>query len=314
MLESPAAARRAPQPDPLVGDFTVFRLSEPTARTETACSMRDALATAGLLAASVAVTFDAWRDIVRVAVMDEELSYVLLAPLVIVCLAWSRRRKLRDCPIAGNWSGVVLMAIGWAVYWYGYRFDPVLWRAGAVALAGASIVAGLGTAVARRMAPALAAMVFLIPIDPTGRYHIAGPLEVFTARATQTVCDLIGLYVQRDGNLLLINGTAVTVAEACNGARMVLALFMVCYFVAFATPAAWYARAVLLLASPLVAIAANVLRLVPTIWVFSRFSHPIAERFHSAAGYVMLVVSFLLLMAIFRPMQKRASLPAGSTI
>jgi exosortase/archaeosortase family protein len=85
---------------------------------------------------------------------------------------------------------------------------------------------------------------------------------------------------------------------------MVFALFMVCYYVAFATPARWYVRAVLLVASPLVAIVANVIRLVPTIWVFGRFSLQTAERFHNAAGYVMLVLAFLLLMAIFKPLQK----------
>jgi exosortase len=282
----------------------MFKLAEQVAHSPRICSSRDWLLTGGIVAMAIAVGFDAWRDIFRIASRDEELSYVLLAPLVIGSLAWSRRAKVRDCPIVHNWVGVLLIALGWAVFWYGYHFDPVIWRAGAVILVGAAVVAGIGSRVAWQMSPALVAMVFLIPIDPDGRYHIAGPLEVFTARAAQSVCDLVGMYVQRDGNLILINNTAVTVAEACNGARMVFALFMVCYYVAFATPARWYVRAVLLVASPLVAIVANVIRLVPTIWVFGRFSLQTAERFHSAAGYVMLVLAFLLLMAIFKPLQK----------
>ena len=260
--------------------------------------------TAGIVAAAVAVTFDAWRDIFRVATRDEELSYVLLAPVVIGCLAWSRRGRLRDRRVIHNWIGVLLIAFGWAIYWYGYHFDPAIWRAGAVVITGAGVVAGIGTDVAWQLSPALVAMVFLIPIDPTGRYHVAGPLEVFTARTTQSVCDLVGMYVQRDGNLLLINGTAVTVAEACNGARMVLALFMVCYFVAFAAPVRWYIRAVLLLSSPMVAIVANVARLVPTIWLFGHAPLQTAERVHTAAGYLMLVLAFLLLMAMFTQLQK----------
>ena len=36
------------------------------------------------------------------------------------------------------------------------------------------------------------------------------------AAATQTICDLTGMYVDRSGNLLSINGVDVTVAEACK--------------------------------------------------------------------------------------------------
>ncbi len=144
-------------------------------------------------------------------------------------------------------------------------------------------------------------MIFLIPIDPDGRYHIAGPLETFTSRAAQVCCDILGMYVQRDGNLLIINGAAVTVAEACNGARMVLSLFMVCYFVAFSPPPRpWWIRLVVLALSPIVAIVANVLRLIPTIWAFAHLSAPVAERFHTLGGYVMLVAAFIALMALMR--------------
>lgn len=254
-----------------------------------------------MVSAAVAATFDAWRDIFRLGYHDEELSYIMLAPIVIFCLAWSRRSALKNRTVAGNWVGAILLALSGAVFWYGYHFDPVIWRAGAVMIVGATFVAAMGTDVARYLAPALLAMIFLIPIDPDGRYHIAGPLEIFTSRATQVVCDIIGMDVQRDGNLLRINRTAVTVAEACSGARMVLSLFMVCYFVAFSPPLrAWWIRAALLALSPVIAIVANIIRLVPTLWAFAHLSPPAAERFHEIGGYVMLVAAFLVLMGIVR--------------
>ena len=78
-----------------------------------------------------------------------------------------------------------------------------------------------GSDVLFQFAPVFAACIFLVPVAPDGRYHVAVPLQTATARATQTVCDLLGLYVDRSGNLLTINGVQVTVAEACNGMRMV---------------------------------------------------------------------------------------------
>lgn len=277
----------------------------PTSRSSTTrvCSPRDWLALAVILAAAIGVMRETWQDILRVAWIDEELSYVLIAPFLILYLAWTRRKMLVDCPIRGAWLGLPIMAFGWAAHWYGYLYDPAIWRGGAVVVAGGAVVATMGTEVAKRLSPALAAMIFLIPIDPTGRYHVAGPLEVYTAQAAQNVCVVLGMDVQRQGNLLLVNGNEVTVAEACNGARMILSLFLVCYFVAFDLPLKWWVRTVLLAASPVVAIIANVVRLVPTVWMFGHASQSTAEEFHDISGWVMLVAAFGVLMGICKWMQ-----------
>src|SRR5947209_2305717 len=146
----------------------------------------DVLVAAGLAVAAVVATFDAWADILRLGLADEELSYVLLAPVVIGWLGWN---------------------------------------------------------------------------------------------------------VDRSGNLLSINGVDVTVAEACNGMRMVLTLFLVCYVVAFTMKLRTWVRLLILAAAPLVAIVSNVLRLVPTVWMFGHTSVAAAERFHDVSGWVMTVLS-----------------------
>jgi exosortase/archaeosortase family protein len=119
--------------------------------------------------------------------------------------------------------------------------------------------------------------------------------------------------VQRSGSLLSINGVDVTIAEACNGMRMVLTLFMVCYTVAFTTQLRPAVRALFLLASPLVAIVANVVRLVPTIWMFGNRSVQTAETFHTASGWVMSVLAFLLLLGFCRLLERATgSAPAAA--
>ena len=148
---------------------------------------------AGLLGgAAIAAFSDAWRDILRLGLADEELSYVLLAPMMIIWLAWVRRGEVRHRALNQSWLGVVILIGGLCLNRYGFIADPVLWRAGAVfALLGA-LVAGFGGAVARGLSPAAAAFVFLIPVSPTGRYHVAAPLQQMTAESTQWVCDQIG--------------------------------------------------------------------------------------------------------------------------
>jgi exosortase len=147
--------------------------------------------------------------------------------------------------------------------------------------------------------------VFLVAHVPRARpgrirQRMAIPLQRTTARVTQDVCDLAGLSVQRSGNLLRINGVDVAIAEACNGMRMTFALVLVSFTFAFTTPLYGYVRLLVVLLSPLCAVLCNVIRLVPTVWVFGRFPARVAERFHDLSGWLMLFTSFLLLMLVIR--------------
>ena len=266
------------------------------ARRPAAVNRSDFLFAGAAGAACAFVMRDAWRDTLRLGVRSEELSYVLLAPLVIGWIVWARRSRLAECRVRGGWVGLLGLAAGYATYWYGYLTDPVLWRAGAVLSVVGTVVAVLGRDVLLKFVPAFAAAVFLIPVSPDGRYRVAEPLQTVTAAATQVVCDVLGISVDRAGNLLTINNVDVTVAEACNGMRMILTLFLVCYVVAFTAPLRTPWRVALLAASPVVAVVCNIARLVPTVWLFGHASQQVADRFHELSGWAMTVVAFVFLM------------------
>ena len=85
------------------------------------------------------------------------------------------------------------------------------------------------------------------------------------------VSEVIGLDVIRNGNLLTVNGMDVAVVEACNGMRMVFTLFLASYVFAFVTPLRGYVRFLILAACPLTAVICNVIRLVPTVWMFGLY-------------------------------------------
>ena len=91
---------------------------------------------------------------------------------------------------------------------------------------------------------------------------------------------------------------------------MVFTLFLACYTFAFVTPLRGYVRALILLASPVVAVTCNVIRLVPTVWVFGHASPQTAHRFHDISGWVMLILAFVGLTGMIRVL-KWASLPVA---
>src|SRR6476619_7265507 len=88
--------------------------------------------------------------------------------------------------------------------------------------------------------------------------------------------------------------------------RMVFPLFLVSYAFSFGLPLRNSVRFLVLLASPLSAILCNVIRIVPTVWLYGRVSENkpsmklIADNFHNYSGWAMLVVSFLLLLGILK--------------
>jgi exosortase len=253
------------------------------------------LATAGMMAAGVLVTSDVWRDSFGLALRDEETDYVLAAPLVVAWIVWTLWPRLRRCDGRGAVWGILVMAAGWALWSWGYRGHVfTAWHAGPVLVVAGCAVCAFGGRMLVEFLPVFGAMVFLIPLTPYRRQWIAGPMQTITAELTRRACDLLGIYVDRLGDTLSINGRDVAVAEACNGMRMVLTLFLVCYAVAFTMPLRNRVRVAILVLAPAVAVACNIVRLVPTVWMFGHTSREAAETFHAFSGWGMLAVALLL--------------------
>ena len=253
------------------------------------------LAVLGVLA-----TKDAWLDMLSFGLKDEESSHMFLVPIVAAWLVWVRRERMRLCKPRGTWLGPLLVAAGWAISSAGYAMrGQAFWHGGAVVLVIGCVLTVLGSDVLRRFVPAFAVLVFLVPVPGSIREELV-PLQAVTARATQAAAEMLGMYIERRGHVLAINGIDVAVAEACNGLRMVFALVLVSYAFAFSIPLRPYVRTLILLGSPVSAILCNVIRLIPTVWIYGHYSNDIAKRFHDMAGLVMLPVAFLLLMGLLR--------------
>jgi exosortase len=205
-----------------------------------------------------------------------------------------------------------MVALGWFAWSFGYRHNNIhtLWHGGAILAAVGAFFSFAGKGLFRKFFPAIAVLIFMIPVAAPRRHQIAAPLQTATATVTQAVCETIGMHVDRSGNLLMINGHDVAVAEACNGMRMVLTLFLVVYVMAFTSPLHTYVRILVLMASPLVAVCCNVIRLAPTVWMYGNASAGSAKSFHNWAGWVMLFVAFFVLTGIIKVL-KWARLPIG---
>lgn len=264
-------------------------------------SMAHAIAAVGMAAAGVIATHDAWRDILQIATKDEESSHIFLVPFIAVWLVWMRRRRIRWCRSQSLWIGPVVITIGWLVSLVGYNHAmQSLWHGGSVLVVVGCVLSVLGRDALRYFMPALVALVFLIPVPGMVRQEIAIPLQRATALVTQNLLEVLGMPISRSGSLLTINGVDIGIAEACNGLRMVFALTLVSFGFAFGTPLRFSVRLLIIAASPVSAIVCNVIRLVPTVWLYGYHGEEIGKVFHDISGWAMLGLAFLMLMGILQ--------------
>ena len=262
-------------------------------------------------ALGVMATFDAWHDIYTLASKDEEYSHIILVPFVVLGMLWFRRMRMRHCKPSGAFLGVLLVALGWVMFDYGfYNARQALWHLGAVVVTLGCMLSVLGKNVVFRFFPAIAVLIFLVPVPGKIRQQIAIPLQTWTAQVAQTGLEICNVETDISGNTLYINGQPVSVVEGCNGMRMIFPLLLVTYTFCFALPLRNVARILILLASPLVAIICNVIRTLPTVWLFGKYGqkHSIPNTFHEYAGWAMTIVAFLVLLGIIKVL-KWAMLP-----
>jgi len=252
----------------------------------------DGVLLAGLLALAVGAAWPVWRGIFDRAINDAEQSHVLLAAPVALWLVWVRRERLRRSRPQWSMAGPAVIAIGALSGWYGFtRGHLALEDLGAVLMAAGAVLTVVGVRTARQFLPAFVALLFLIPVPGMIRQQIAIPLQEATAVITAAGLDLTGFPVARDGNVIVINGREVAVAEACNGMRMVSALLLVSFAFVFSTPMRQGVRVLILAASPLVALICNVIRLVPVVLFYGYSTQETADFFHDLSGWLVLVIA-----------------------
>jgi exosortase len=255
-----------------------------------------ALACIGILA-----TLEAWADIAEIAWKDVEYSHIFLVPLVAAWMVWVRRMRIRHCKPIATILGPLIVAAGWGISSYGYYHGyQSLFHSGAVLVVIGCLVAVLGKHLIFRFFPAIAVLVFLVPVPGQIRQDIAVPLQTWTAQISTTVFETFGVAVDRSVNRLIVNGVPVTIAEECNGVRGIFALLLVSYAFGFGLPLRNSVRFFVLLASPLVTIGCNVLRILPTAWFYGYSSQDFANSFHWWAGWAMVPLAFLILLGIVK--------------
>ena len=190
-------------------------------------------------------------------------GHCLFITPVLAWLVWQRRAGLAQIAPVGWAPGLALVAVGGFGWLVGDASGVALARhLGIVMMLQGSVVTILGPNVARALLFPLAYAVFLVPFGE----GLEEPLQTVTVAMTMPLLHLFGVPAQVDGVLITIPNGYFEVAEACSGAKFVIAMIAYGALVANVCFVSWRRRAIFMIVAVIVPVVANGVRAFATIY------------------------------------------------
>jgi exosortase len=241
---------------------------------------------------------------------EPNYSHGFLVIPIALAILWHRRHELDVAGLRPNWLGwAALVAILAA---RGYLFElNERWVENATlipALAALALAFG-GWRLLWWAAPAIAFLVFMLPLPPSINLILASPLQTLATIGSTGLLQAFGLPVLSQGNVIFIGGERLEVAQACNGLSMLMSFvtLITAMVILMSRDRPMWERVVLLLSMVPIALVANVIRIAATAALYHAFGpqaampwpldawYPTVERFvHDTAGWAMMPIALAL--------------------
>src|SRR5256884_1977680 len=196
---------------------------------------------------------------------DPDYSHGFLVPLLSGYFVWERRERLRSLPVAPSPWGIILLGGGLLMLLIGSAgAELYMQRTSIIVVIAGFVLLMLGREFLRVLLCPIAFLFFMVPLPAIIVNAVSFPLQLFAAK-TATFCLFnFGIPVLREGNVIVLAGTTLEVAEACSGIRSLQALLALGTVYAYFSQRAMWKRWVLVLLSIPIAILANAFRVSGT--------------------------------------------------
>lgn len=233
--------------------------------------------------------FEIWSD-------DPDYSHgflVLPIALLILWQRWPRGENVRWSPSLWGWVLLVIALVGHAVFYETGRFW--LMTATFLPVLMALALSYGGWPLLRKIWPAIAFSVFMLPMPGALEDRLSLPLQRLAAKGSSVLLQSSGIWVMNEGNVLTIGSEQLEVAEACNGLAMLMSLAAVVSATVLLVPMAFWKRVILLAGIIPIALLCNVLRITATAWLYQHVDTESGrETIHDVAGWMMMPTALAL--------------------
>jgi len=235
---------------------------------------------------------------------DPNFSHGFLIPVFSAFLVWQRRKQLALLRPKPSWFGLVVVAGSLMMLIVGVLgAEFFLSRSSFIFLVAGLVIYFLGWNYFRAMVFPWAFLFLMVPIPTIIFNQVAFPLQLLASRLASGLLELVCVPVLREGNVILLPAMPMEVAEACSGIRSLMSLVALALVYGYFLEPKLFRRVLLVLGAIPIAVIANSLRVVGTGLMAHWWDPEKAEGFfHTFSGWVIFVLSLLLLFAVHRAM------------
>ena len=233
---------------------------------------------------------------------DPNFSHGFFVPAFAAYVVWQDRSRLAAVRPAPSTWGLAAIVLSLCTLILGvFGAELFLSRVSLLMLATGMILFFLGWEFLRVVLFPLLFLVLMVPIPAIIFSQITFPLQILASKLSATVLPFFGVPVFREGNVINLPAMPLEVAEACSGIRSLLSLTTLAIMYGYLMEKSVAIRVILAVASVPIAVAANGLRIVGTGLLVQYWDPEKAEGFfHAFSGWLIFVVSLLMLFALHR--------------
>jgi exosortase len=253
------------------------------------------LPTLAVGAVSGALFWALWPTTLRIMAgrwqSDPQYTHGYLVPLFALYLLWERRELAARGPLSPSVFGLPLLLAGLGMHFLGlYIYSDFVAMLALLPCVAALFLLTGGWAALRWAWPAVAFLVFMIPLPYRVEVALAHPLQAVATACSTHLLQTLGFAAFAEGNIIRMSKMPpIGVAEACSGLSMLVIFFALCTALVLVIRRPLYQKIILIASAVPIAIAANVIRITVTGILYKTAGPRLADLvFHSLAGWLMM--------------------------
>ena len=230
---------------------------------------------------------------------DPNYSHGFLVPLISVYFLSENWGALKATPLRPSNLGLPVIIVSLLLLLLGYvGTEYFTMRASLVPLIGGIVLFWFGWAVLRLSFLAIAFLIFMVPLPYIVYDAIAFPLKLLVTKASVAVLKILSIPVVSEGNIIMFPQTVLEVADACSGLRSLMSLVTLAVALAFLSQKTVVKHTILIISAVPVAIVTNMIRVIVTGVLASRYGAAAAEGFfHEFAGMAIFAMAMIILFS-----------------
>ena len=244
--------------------------------------------------------------LVRFWQSDPNYSHGFLVIPISLYILWqqlaSPEPKATDTIVPAPWWGWLFLVPLLAVRGIAYEWNAYWVETATILPVIAALTWSFGSwPLLRRIWPAIAFLVFMLPLPMSVNNLLALPLQKIAASSSNFLLQLSGMWVIQDGNVINLSTPRgmepLDVAIACNGLRMLMTMAATVTATIILIPLPKWMRITLLLSVVPIALVSNMVRIVATGWCYYWITEPTARHWvHDLSGLIMPVLAMALVL------------------